>query len=177
MTTAFEPIIDHLRKSLSVIQVGRASPALLEGIMVEAYGTKTPLEQLASITSQGAQALLIQAWDQSITKDVERALRTCGRDYNPVVDGVTIRLPFPPLTEEKRKELVKLVAERADEAKVQIKLVREELMHDVKTKKADKAISEDQAFAEQKEIQKQVDHFNTLITDVAQAKSADIMKL
>ncbi len=177
MATSFEPIIEHLRKSLATIQVGRASPVLLEGIMVEAYGTKTPLEQLASITSQGAQALLIQAWDQSITKDVERALRTCGRDYNPVVDGVTIRLPFPPLTEEKRKDLVKLVDERADEAKVHIKLVREELMHTVKSNKTDKVISEDQAFAEQKEIQKQVDHFNQLVTEVAEAKSTDIMKL
>lgn len=177
MHPKLEPIQQHLQKELSTIQVGRVSPAAVEGVLVEAYGTKTPLEQLASITSQGAQLLLIQPWDRSVIKDVERALRTCGRDFNPVVDSAVIRLPFPPLTEEKRHELVKLVAHKAEDSKVKIKLVREELMHEVKTKKADKTISEDQAFADQKDIQKQVDQYNQAITQLAEAKSADIMKL
>ncbi|EKD78860.1 MAG: hypothetical protein ACD_41C00244G0001 [uncultured bacterium] len=177
MSEKFASIVQHLQKELASIQVGRVTPAAVEGVSVEAYGTKTPLEQLASITSQGAQALIIQPWDHSITKEVERALRTCGRDFNPVVDGSTIRLPFPPLTEEKRHELAKVVAHKAEEAKVHIRQVREELMHDVKTKKADKLISEDQAFADQKEIQKQVDHFNQTITQLAETKSADIMKI
>ncbi|EKD78519.1 MAG: Ribosome-recycling factor [uncultured bacterium] len=177
MRAKFEPILQHLQKEYATIQVGRVSPAAVEGVIVEAYGAKTPLEQLASVNSQGPQLLVIQPWDRNVIKDVERALRTCGRDFNPAVDGAVIRLPFPPLTEEKRHELAKLVAQKAEDAKVKVKLVREELMHDVKTKKADKSISEDQAFADQKEIQKQVDHFNQALTQLAETKSADIMKL
>lgn len=177
MSAQFEPIIQHLQKELANLQVGRVTPAAVEGVLVEAYGTKTSLEQLASVTSQGAQTLLIQAWDRSITKDIERALRTCGRDFNPVVDGNAIRLPFPPLTEEKRHDLVKLVAQKAEDAKVHVKLAREELMQEVKTQKTAKTISEDAAAAAQKDIQKQVDHFNKIITELAATKSSDIMKL
>lgn len=177
MPDKFSAITQHLQKEISTIQVGRASPALLEGVLVEAYGSKTPVDQLATITSQGATALLIQPWDQHILKEIERALRTCGRDYNPVVDGNLIRLPFPPLTEEKRRSLVKLVAEQAEAAKVQVKLAREELMQTIKNDKANKTISEDQAFAQQKDIQKQVDQCNQTITELTEAKSADIMKL
>lgn len=177
MKDKFEPILAHFQKELAGLQVGRVSPAVLDDVMVEAYGTKTPIPQVASVTAQGAQMLLIQPWDSSITKDVERALRICGRDYNPTIDGAVVRLPFPPLTEEKRKSIVKLVAERAEEAKVQIKLVREDLMKAVKAAKADKSMSEDQAAAEQKEIQKQVDYFHKAVTDLAASKSADLMKL
>lgn len=177
MSAQFEPIIQHLQKELANLQVGRVTPAAVEGVLVEAYGTKTSLEQLASVTSQGAQTLLIQAWDRSITKEIERSLRTCGRDFNPVVDGTAIRLPFPPLTEEKRRELVKLVAQKAEDAKVHVKLAREELMQEVKTQKTAKTISEDAAAAMQKDIQKQVDHFNEVITELVATKSSDIMKL
>ncbi len=177
MKDKFEAIIAHLKKELSVLQVGRVSPAILDDVMVEAYGTRTALSQLASVSAQGASMLVVQPWDASITKDVERALRTCGRDYNPAVDGQTIRLPFPPLTEEKRKEIVKLVAERAEESKVHIKLLREELMKEVKTAKTDGEMSEDQAAAEQKNIQKLVDQYNKSVTEMAETKSADVMTL
>lgn len=177
MKAAFETIRQHLQKEFSHLQVGRASPALLDDIAVEAYGTTTALSQLASITNQGAQMLVIQPWDANIIKDVERALRTCGRDYNPAVDGAAIRLPFPSLTEEKRKDIVKLVSARCEEARVQVKRVREELMHTLKTKKNDKAISEDTFFAEQKAIQKMVDDYNAMIERLRQEKEADIMKL
>jgi ribosome recycling factor len=177
MKDKFEAILGHFQKELAGLQVGRVSPAILDDVMVEAYGTHTPIPQVASVTAQGAQMLLIQPWDSSITKEVERALRICGRDYNPSVDGAVVRLPFPPITEDKRKSIVKLVAERAEEAKVQIKLVREDLMKAVKAAKADKTMSEDQAAAEQKEIQKLVDHYHKSITDLADSKSADIMKI
>lgn len=177
MQQIFTDIIQHLRKDLSSLQVGRVSPAMLDDIMVEAYGTQTALNQLSTITSQGAQLLIVQPWDTSIIKDVERSLRTCGRDYNPVVDGTSVRLPFPPLTEEKRKDMVKLVAKRCEEAHVQIKRVREDLMQELKNRKADKTISEDAFFSEQKNIQKQVDDANKQVEIVGQEKEADIMKL
>lgn len=177
MKDKFEAIAAHLKKELSVLQVGRVSPAILDDVMVEAYGTHTALSQLAGVTAQGASMLVVQPWDASITKDIERALRTCGRNYSPAVDGQTIRLPFPPLTEEKRKEIVKLVSERAEESKVQIKLLREELMKVVKNAKTDGEMSEDQATAEQKNIQKLVDQYNKTVADMAETKSADVMTL
>jgi len=177
MTQTFSDIIQHLRKELSSLQVGRVSPAILDDVMVEAYGTRTALASLASITSQGAQMLLIQPWDSSIIKDVERSLRTCGRDYNPAVDGTTVKLPFPPLTEEKRKDMVKLVEKRCEDTHIQIKRMREELMQEIKDKKADKSMSEDVFFAEQKKIQKDVDEANAEVERVGKDKEADIMKL
>ncbi|MFA6474617.1 MAG: ribosome recycling factor [Patescibacteria group bacterium] len=177
MTEKFANIIAHFQKELLGLQVGRVTPAVLDDVLVEAYGTKTALSQLSTITSQGATQLVIQPWDKSILKDVERALRMCGRDYNPTVDGAVVRLPFPPLTEEKRKEIVKLVSDRAEAAKVHIKLLREECMNDIKTKKVDKAMSEDQAFAEQKNIQKLVDQYNKEVTTLADKKAADVMTL
>lgn len=177
MKEKFEAIVAHLHKELSALQVGRVSPAVLDDVMVEAYGTHTPMPQVASVTAQGATMLVIQPWDTSITKEVERALRICGRDYNPTVDGNLVRLPFPPLTEEKRKSIVKLVAEREEEAKVQIKLLREDLMKEVKAAKTDGQMSEDQASAEQKNIQKLVDQYHKTIADMVAAKSKDVMTL
>lgn len=170
-------IIQRFTKELVVLQVGRASPAILDDIMVEAYDVRTPLTQLASVTSQGAQMLIIQPWDRNVIRDVERALRTCGRDYNPTVDGMVLRLPFPPLTEEKRKDVVKLVAEKAQDAHIQIKRWREEQMHALKIKKTDKAISEDAWAAEQKDIQKLVDHANEQVKKIQADKEVDVMKL
>ncbi len=177
MPTQFNPIVEHLRKVLTQLQVGRVSPAAVEDVKIEAYNTSTSLGQLASIVNQGALTLLIQPWDKSIIKEIVRGLRTCGRDYNPVVDGVSIRLPFPPLTEEKRKTLVKQVMEHCAHAKIQIKQVREELLQDLKKKKNDSTISEDSFFAEQKALQKQVDQYHQIITQLQADKEADIMKL
>ncbi|EKD75904.1 MAG: hypothetical protein ACD_43C00280G0001 [uncultured bacterium] len=177
MIQTFSDVIQHLRKELASLQVGRVSPAILDDVMVEAYGTRTALAQLAAITSQGAQLLIIQPWDASILKDVERALRTCGRDYNPLVDGTTVKLPFPPLTEEKRRSMVKLVSDKCEDTHVQIKRIREEMMQVIKNKKAAKELSEDAFFAEQKSIQKQVDDTNKAVDKIGQEKEADIMKI
>lgn len=177
MTKVFLDIIDHLRKELASLQVGRVSPAILDDVMIEAYGTRTALAQLASITGQGAQLLIIQPWDANIIKDVERGLRTCGRDYNPSVDGTTVKLPFPPLTEEKRKDMVKIVAQRCEDAHIQIKRVREELMQELKDKKVAKTLSEDAFFSGQKAIQKEVDEANKITDAIGEAKETDIMKL
>jgi ribosome recycling factor len=177
MDQAFSDIIQHLRKDLSGLQVGRVSAAVLDDVVVEAYGTHTALSQLATISAQGAQLLVIQPWDASIIKDVERALRTCGRDYNPVVDGTTIRLPFPPLTEEKRRDIAKLVAKKCEEAHVHIKQLREDLMQALKQQKADKTISEDAWFGQHKAIQKSVDDANATVATTGKDKTDDIMKL
>lgn len=173
----FSEIISHFDKTLSSIQAGRVTPSILEDIQVEAYGSRQPLQQLASVTNQGPQCLHIQPWDPTVTKDIERALRTSGHDFNPVVEGTSLRLPFPPLTEEKRITLTKLVEEHGEEAHVAIKRQREDQMQALKQQKTDKAISEDQFFAESKKLQKQVDDYNAQVEQRVKDKSAQLMKL
>lgn len=175
MADSFEPIIEHLEKELSSLHVGRVSPGAVEHIMVEAYDVQTPITQLASVTNQGAQALLIQPWDAGVLKEMERALHEDPIDASPVVDGQTIRLTFPPLTEEKRKDIVKRVKQKCEEAHVAVKKVREDSLNVIKKQKQDKEISEDDFFAQQKSIQGSVDTFNKQIDDLGQAKETEVM--
>lgn len=172
-----EAVIAHLKEEYVHFQVGRVSPSILDGVGIEVYGTKTPLSQLASITNQGGQLLIIQPWDPHILKEIEKALRLCDRNYNPAVEGTIIRLPFPPLTEEKRKEIVKSAKEKCEEAKIRIKKIREEQMQELKAKKTNKEISEDAFFSEQKNIQKMVDEYQATIERLRNEKEKEILTL
>lgn len=177
MKERFDLIIQHLQEELVTLHPGRVNPAMLEHVKVMAYGTETFLNQLASITSLDAQTLLIQPWDSSVIKEVEKSLREAGRDYSPVVDGTTIRLPFPPLTEEKRREYVKMMHEICEQGHVSVKKVREEIMNELKDKKNNKELSEDVFFSKQKDIQKMVDDCNDTIKQTAKLKEAELMKI
>ncbi len=177
MKDKFDSIIQHLEVELANIHIGRVTPAVLESIMITAYDTDTELKQLASITNQDAQTLLVQPWDASILKDIETGLRNGKKDLNPVVDGNTIRIVFPPLTEEKRKEVVKQMQQICEEAKVSVKKVREDLMNSLKNKKQNKEISEDDFFAEQKDVQKLVDEYNNKIKELGSAKENELMAI
>ncbi|MDP3971183.1 MAG: ribosome recycling factor [bacterium] len=177
MNDKFDSTIQFLEKQLATLHIGRVSPAIMDDINVSVYDSVTPLNQLASITNQGAQSLVIQPWDTSIIKNIEKTLHEADQGFSPVVDGTTIRVVFPPMTEEKRKETVKVVKDRCEEAHVSIKKVREELMHELKTKKNDKEISEDDFFAEQKDIQKLVDDYNTIIKDLGIKKEKEILTI
>lgn len=173
----FTKIIEHLEKELSNLRVGRAMPNLLENIIIEAYGSKSPLMQLASINVPEPQTLVIQPWDPTLIKDVEKGIRKSNLDLNPVVDGKIIRISFPPLTEEKRKELVKIVGQKVEEAKISIKNVREEEIKELKKKEKDKEISEDEKFNAEKDLQKIVDEFQQKIKAVAEKKEKELMTI
>lgn len=177
MEKAFQDIISHFEKQLAAIHAGRVSPSVLDHVVVEAYGTMTPLNQLASITNLDAQTLSIQPWDAQVIKDIERAMRTAEGDFNPAVDGTMIRLHFPPMTEEKRKTVVKSVHEIAEDAHVAVKKVREDMMNDIKNQKNNGDLSEDGFFAEQKSIQAEVDEVNGKIKEIASNKEAEVMKV
>lgn len=174
---ALNEIIEHLEKDLATLHAGRVSPSMLDTVIVMAYNTPTPLNQLATINNQGAQSLVIQPWDASVIKEIEKALRSGTQDYNPVVDGQTLRVNFPPLTEDKRKEVVKIVHQKAEEAHVAIKRSREDEMNQLKNQKQDKEISEDDFFSEQKKIQQSIDTVNSKVKEIALAKEQEIMKI
>jgi ribosome recycling factor len=136
--------IEALGKELSGIRAGRASVALLEPIKVGAYGSVMPLNQLASVSAPDARMLAVNVWDKGMVKAVEKAIRECGANLNPSIDGQVIRVPIPPLSEERRQELSKLAAKYAEETKVAIRNIRRDAMDFVKQLEKNSEISEDE---------------------------------
>lgn len=173
----FIKVIDHLKNELAGIRSGRATPALVEHIKVEAYGTMTPLIELASITAPEPRLLVVSPWDKSIIKEIEKALQAANLGVQPIIDGAIIRMNFPSLTEERRRELTKLVNNKIEEAKVAIRNVREETMKHMKDQKTSGSITEDDFFTIQKELQKLVDDNNESIKQTGIDKDKEIMTI
>lgn len=173
----FAKVIEHIQSELSGIRSGRATPALVEHVKIEAYGTMTPLVELASITAPEPKLIVISPWDKSIIKEIEKALQAANLGVNPTVDGVVIRLNFPSLTEERRRELVKVMQQKLEEAKVATRNVREEVLKELKAQKNDGGLSEDAFFAAQKELQKMVDDQNDNIKRLGEQKEQEIMTI
>lgn len=159
------PAIDHLRHELQSIRTGRANPGLVEELVVDAYGTPTPLLQLAAISTPEPRVILIQPWDPSIIKDIERALTQSPLGITPVLDGKNIRLPFPQMTEERRQSLVKVVNEKGEETRVSLRTIREEMIRGLRLKEKNGELSEDALELLLKEIQKDV---NTALEEIKQ---------
>lgn len=173
----FDGAINHLQKELSGVRSGRAFPALVEHLKIEAYGVFTPLVELASITAPEPRLIVVSPWDKSIIKDVEKALQAANLGTNPTVDGTVIRLNFPPLTEDRRKELVKVVTQKLEEAKVAVRGIREDALKMLKIAKSDGSLAEDGFFAAQKELQKIVDDKNDQIKNMGSQKEQEIMTI
>lgn len=173
----FENAIEHLKNELKQIRTGRANPAIVENLNVEYYGTKTPLQQLASLTIPDSKSIVIQPWDKNSLKDIEKAIHDSPLGLNPINEGNIIRLPIPPLTEERRRELSKIVNEKAEQAKIRIRNVREEIWKNTKAQKNNGQISEDEMYAQQKELQKKVEEYNDIIKKVGQEKEKEIMTI
>lgn len=173
----FEKAIEHLKLELTAIRTGRANPSLVENLLIDYYGVKTPLKQLSSINVPDAHSLLIQPWDKNSIKDIEKGIRASSLDLNPVNEGNAIRLPIPALTEERRRELTKAVRQKTEEAKVSIRNVREEIWKQLKEQKNSGAISEDDMFHSQKELQKMVDQYNAQLVEISTAKENEVMTI
>lgn len=173
----FEKILQHAKEELNTIRTGGANPALVEGVLVEAYGSRMRLQELASIHAPQAQLLLIQPWDTSVVKNIESALRESDLGLQPVIDGNGIRIAFPPLTEEKRKEFVKRMHEKIEDARIRVRQVREEWMHDLKEQEKSGALSEDALFKEEKQVQKIVDEYNSALKLLAETKEKELLML
>lgn len=169
--------ITHLEEEFSEVRAGRANPTILNKISVEYYGTLTPINQVAGISVPEAKLIVIQPWDQSIVKTIEKAIIEANLGINPQSDGKVIRLAFPDLTEERRKELVKEIKEIAEETKVRIRNVRREANDFFKKEEKDKNISEDDLKRSEDEIQKLTDKYNKLIDEKLDVKQKEIMTI
>lgn len=173
----FEKTLTYLQHELASVRTGRANPAMVESLVVDAYGTPTPLLQLASITTPEATQLLIQPWDPNSVKSIEKALQASALGIMPTVEGTLIRLHFPPLTEERRRELVRVVREKLEQAKVSIRGIREDIHKTVKQAERDGSLSEDQAALESKTLQAIVEEFNERIMAFGTSKENEVTTL
>ncbi|MCQ2914226.1 MAG: ribosome recycling factor [Alphaproteobacteria bacterium] len=169
--------LETLKKDFSGLRTGRASAALLDGIKVEAYGALSPLNQVANVSVPEARLLNVQVWDKSLLKAVEKAIRESPIGVNPVNDGASIRVPIPPLTEERRIELTKVAGKYTESARVAIRNVRRDAMDAIKKMKSDNEISEDEQKKYETEIQTLTDNAIKTADDSLKAKEAEIKQV
>lgn len=172
-----QKLITHLKSEYTVLRAGRANPRLLDKVMVDYYGTKTPLYQMSNITVPDPRSLLITIWDMSAIKDVMKGLQEANLGVNPVNEGKAIRIVFPVLTEDRRKEIVKDVKRMAEDSRITLRNYRREAMDGIKQMKKDNLLSEDMQAIAEKEIQKIHDEINTQIGELATEKEKDIMEI
>ncbi|WP_022836370.1 ribosome recycling factor [Salisaeta longa] len=175
--TQMDETLEYLRSELKAFRVGRARPAMLENIRVDYYGSQTPLNQLATITAPQADLLLIQPFDKNAIQDIERAIMTSDLGLNPNNDGQQIRIPVPPLSEERRKEIAKTVRERAEDAKISIRNIRREFKDELKQTIAEENLSEDVLYGGEEDIQALTDEFTERIDQLMERKVEEIMQV
>lgn len=176
-TERMEKTLEALKTDFGGLRAGRAHASLLDGILVEAYGNISPISQLGTISVPDARTLSVSVWDKGLAKNVEKALRESDLGLNPMSDGQLIRIPIPPLSEERRKELVKIAGKYAEQSKVAIRNIRRDAMDEVKKMKKDSLISEDDEKKYNNDIQKWTDDAIKKIDDQYSAKEKDIMQV
>jgi len=172
-----EKAVEHLIVEIGQIRTGRANPALVENIMVDYYGTKTPLKQVASINVPESKLLVIQPWDKDSLVNIESAIRDSDLGFNPNNDGQVIRINIPSLTEERRKELVKVLNQRTEEGKISVRNVREEAWKEIQEQEREGKISEDDKFSGKDYLQKIVDEYNKKIEEIREKKEKEIITI
>jgi ribosome recycling factor len=164
-----------LRKEFAGLRTGRASATLLEPIMVQAYGSEVPINQVGTVSVPEPRMLSVQVWDRSLVKAVEKAIRTADLGLNPSVDGTLLRIPVPELTEERRTELAKVAARYAEQARVAVRNVRRDGMEQLKRMEKDSEISSDEQHKQAEQVQQLTDQEIKRINDMLAAKEAEIM--
>jgi len=165
--------IAHLKKELANIRAGKASPQMLRGVMVDYYGSQTPLSQVANINTPDAQTISVQPWEKSMIQEIEKGIMYANLGFNPMNNGESVIINVPPLTEERRKELVKVAKAEAEHGKISIRNIRKEANHDIK--KTD--VSEDLMKVAEDEIQKLTDTHVKMVDEMLKVKEAEILKV
>ncbi|MDO5717531.1 MAG: ribosome recycling factor [Tissierellia bacterium] len=184
----YEPIINELenklkktisalKDELTQIRAGRANPALVEKITVDYYGVPTPLQQVASISAPEARLLVIQPWDASIIKEIEKEIQKSDLGITPSNDGKLIRLPFPVLTEERRVELTKVAKKISENSKVSIRNLRRDAIDDIKKLEKEKSLPEDDRKVAENKVQEVIDKYNKMVEEILKAKEDELMEL
>lgn len=168
----FKKALDHLKGELATLRTGRASSALVENLIVDFYGAPTPLMHMAQISIPEPRSIAIQPYDKNALKDIEKAVQASNLGINPVNDGLYIRLTIPQMTEERRRELVKVVGQMAEKARVSVRNVREDIWKEVQ-----KLSQEDEKLAGKEDLQKMVDKYNDEIKKLAEGKEKEVLTI
>lgn len=170
-----EKVLTDLKAEIAPLRTGRATPVLVEDLEIEAYGSRQPLKALAAISVPEARQILIQPWDKSLLPAIEKAIQSSPLGINPIADKDTIRLALPTLTEERKRDLVKLLKEKLEASRIQVRRARDEIMKAVEAEEKAKAISEDEEFRKKQEVEKTVGETNKKIEETGQGKEREIM--
>jgi ribosome recycling factor len=172
-----ERSIEAFRKELGKVRTGRASFSLLDGVKVDYYGTPTPLQQVGTLSVPESRLITVTPWDTKMIGPIEKAIQGSGLGLNPSSDGKMVRIPIPPLTEERRKELAKMVRKMAEDARVAVRNVRREAIEKLKDREKKKEISEDLVKRGQERIQKETDAHVKKIDDILKSKEQEILEV
>jgi ribosome recycling factor len=167
--------VEHLQHQLARVRTGRASVAMLDGVRVNYYGTPTPLQQVGSISVPEPRMIVIQPWERSMLAEIEKAIKASDLGLNPTNDGAVIRIPIPPLTEERRKEIVKSCRKMAEETKVAVRQVRRDAIEHLKKAEKEEGFSEDERKRAEEEVQRYTDRFVKEIDQIVERKEHEIM--
>ncbi len=172
-----DQVVERFQGELKNIRTGRATPALVEDLSVDYYGVPTPIQQVASITASDARSLAITPWSKDQLAAIEKAVRDSNLGFNPVNDGNVIRINLPALTEERRKELARLVGKEAEEARINLRKTREDQWSELQKQEKAGEISEDEKFQLKDKLQKVVDEYNQKIEEISKKKEEEVMKV
>lgn len=177
VTKELAGILTWFQGEIAALRTGRATPALVENIEVDYHGAKTPLKHIASLSTPDARTITIQPWDKAALEPIQKALEAFSVNLAPIADKDTIRLALPALTEERRKELLKLLGVKAEEARVRSRKTRDEAWKTVQRREKEKAIREDEKFRAKGELQKKIDEFNEKLDGAKERKERDISEV
>ena len=169
--------VDALRRELNTLRTGRATPSLIENLSIDYYGVPTPLKQIASIAAPDARAIMVQPWDKQSLREIEKSLMKSDMGFNPSNDGNTITVPIPPLNQERRQDMVRLLKRKLEEGKVSVRNVRRDGLENLRKLEKDKSISQDQNRRAQDQLQKATDGHTKIVDEVGTAKETEIMQV
>jgi ribosome recycling factor len=172
-----EKAVEAMRREFASVRTGKASPALLDVVKVDAYGSKMPINQVATVSAPEPRLLIIQPWDKSLTHAIEKAIQVAELGLNPANDGNVIRVPIPALTEERRKEMVRMLHKLAEEGRVAVRHARQEANKELKRKQGAHEESEDEVHKQMDEVQKMTDNFIHRIDELVKAKEVEVMEV
>ena len=172
-----EGALESLRREFAGVRTGKASPQLLDTVRVDAYGSKQPLNQVGTVSAPEPRMLTVQPWDRGLMKEIEKAIRESDLGLNPSNDGQIIRIPIPALTEERRREYVRLLHKLAEEGRVAVRLARKDANDEIKHRQKDEGLSEDDVRREQAEVQKLTDQYIAKVDEMLKHKEAEVMEV
>jgi len=172
-----EKAIEATRREFASVRTGKATPALLEMVRVEAYGSKVPLNQVGTISAPEPRLLVIQPWDKSLIGEIEKGIRTSDLGLNPSNDGNVVRIPIPALTEERRRELVRVLQKLAEEGRISVRHARQEANREIRRQQQENEIGEDEAHRLTDQVQKLTDEYIARIDEMLDIKEQEVMEI